>query len=74
MSEAFINYLKVCKDSSIDINSVEFKNRKAEWLKERETAMIFDEIIAMWRKRGYNELEICWMLTAWNEVKEKQVT
>lgn len=31
-----------------------------------QTEMIFDEIIEMWRKQGYNELEICWMLTAWN--------
>ena len=35
MSDAFINYLKVCKDPDIDINSVEFKKRQAEWLKEK---------------------------------------
>lgn len=35
MSKAFINYLRVCKDPNIDINSIEFKNRQAEWLKEK---------------------------------------
>ena len=28
---------------------------------------IFDEIVAMWRKQGYSEFGIRYMLTAWGE-------
>jgi len=36
MTDAFINFLKACKDPNVDLYSAEFRNRQSEWLKEKK--------------------------------------